>query len=258
MTLWPLLALAFFAYVAIVLAWQGPRGRPVLRVAAGAAIGSSIVGAWGLSGEPSFLTDWIWPPLVLLTAYWTSGLLFVAPVPWQERALGWLDDRLDLFDVARRTPRGLAELFEAAYTGVYVLVPIALAVQGHYAPDATASRFWDVILITDFICFGMLPWVQTRPPRALEGSDPWTSSIRRWNLRLLGTASIRVNTFPSGHAAEALASFLLVVDAPLPVTVPMFLAAVAVSAGAVLGRYHYLADAIAGWVVALAVVMMLR
>jgi hypothetical protein len=33
----------------------------------------------------------------------------------------------------------------------------------------------------------------------------------------------------------------------------MFAAALAVSAGAVLGRYHYAADAIAGWAVALAV-----
>jgi hypothetical protein len=33
----------------------------------------------------------------------------------------------------------------------------------------------------------------------------------------------------------------------------MFLGAIAVSAGAVLGRYHYLADALAGWIVAIGV-----
>jgi hypothetical protein len=33
----------------------------------------------------------------------------------------------------------------------------------------------------------------------------------------------------------------------------MFLAALAVSAGAVLGRYHYLLDALTGWAVALVV-----
>jgi hypothetical protein len=33
----------------------------------------------------------------------------------------------------------------------------------------------------------------------------------------------------------------------------MFAAAAAISAGAVLGRYHYAADAVAGWLVALLV-----
>ena len=69
-------------------------------------------------------------------------------------------------------------------------------------------------------------------------------------MRLVGAASIQVNTFPSGHAAEALAAALLVTGAPLPVVIVMWLNAVAVSAAAVLGRYHYAADALAGWAVA--------
>ncbi len=109
------------------------------------------------------------------------------------------------------------------------------------------------MLITDFVCFGVLPWVQTRPPRALEAGDPWRSSFRAFNLRLLGATSIQVNTFPSGHAAEALAAALLVLGAPPGIVVVMFAAALAVSAGAVLGRYHYLADALAGWAVAVGV-----
>jgi membrane-associated phospholipid phosphatase len=95
--------------------------------------------------------------------------------------------------------------------------------------------------------------VQTRPPRALEAADPWLSPIRRFNLRLLGAASIQANTFPSGHAAEALAAALLVIGAPVPLVAAMFSAALAISAGAVFGRYHYAADALAGWAVALAV-----
>jgi hypothetical protein len=42
-------------------------------------------------------------------------------------------------------------------------------------------------------------------------------------------------------------------DAPLPIAAVMFAGATAVSAGAVLGRYHYFADALSGWIVALAV-----
>jgi membrane-associated phospholipid phosphatase len=70
---------------------------------------------------------------------------------------------------------------------------------------------------------------------------------------VLGAASIRVNTFPSGHAAEALAAALLVSNAPSPVVAWMFFNALAVSAGAVFGRYHYATDAVTGWLVALAV-----
>ena len=68
---------------------------------------------------------------------------------------------------------------------------------------------------------------------------------------MLGATSIQVNTFPSGHAAEGLVAFLLVLATPPWIVGPMLLAAMAVSAGAVLGRYHYLADAVAGWFVAL-------
>ena len=86
-----------------------------------------------------------------------------------------------------------------------------------------------------------------------QPGEPWRSSLRALNLRLLGAASIRVNTFPSGHAAEALAAALLVANAPSVVVAWMLFNALAVSAGAVFGRYHYATDAIAGWLVALAV-----
>jgi membrane-associated phospholipid phosphatase len=72
-------------------------------------------------------------------------------------------------------------------------------------------------------------------------------------VRLLGATSIQVNTFPSGHAAEALAATLLLLGAPWPIAAGMFLNALAISAGTVFGRYHYAADAIAGWAVAIVV-----
>ena len=41
--------------------------------------------------------------------------------------------------------------------------------------------------------------------------------------------------------------------APVPVVCAMFVGALAISAGAVLGRYHYALDALAGWLVAVVV-----
>lgn len=256
MRLWQLASVAFFLYIALIVLGQWGRRPAALKAMAAATCGLLLV-LVSLAADAPLLIEWIWPPLLLLIAYWSSGLLFVAPRPRQEAALRWLDDRLRLQDVARHTPRILTEILEAAYAGVYLLIPLALLAHLQYSPSPDPDRFWSIVLITDFICFGVLPWVQTRPPRALESGEPWKSSFRAFNLRVLGATSIQVNTFPSGHAAEGLVAFLLVLAAPPATVVPIFLAAVAVSAGAVLGRYHYLVDALAGWVVAVGVFLIL-
>ena len=249
MQLWQYASAAFFLYVALIALGRGGSRPADRRAMAGAALGLLLVLASALILAP-LPTMWIWPPLLLLVAYWSSGLLFVAPRPRQEAGLQWLDDLVGIRELASRTPRVLAEILEAAYAGVYLLIPLALLLRIWLLPPADPDRFWSIVLITDFVCFGVLPWVQTRPPRAFDTGDPWPSAFRAFNLRLLGATSIQVNTFPSGHAAEALVAALLVAGAPLGVVVLMVAAALAVSAGAVLGRYHYLADALAGWAVA--------
>jgi membrane-associated phospholipid phosphatase len=254
MSAWPLASGLFFGYAAAVAAvlprlpW--PRRRAALTFAA-AGLTLAVI-----SGQLPFtpvLHDWLLPPALLLLAYWTSGLLFVAPMPGVERTLFAIDGALRIRAIAARTPRPIAEFLEFAYAGVYPLIPIALVIQLTLTTAPDPQHFWTVILVTDYVCFAVLPWIQTRPPRALEASDPWTAGFRRFNVRMLGAASIHANTFPSGHAAEALAAALLVLDAPFPWVLWMFFNAAAVSAGTVFGRYHYALDAITGWMVALAV-----
>jgi membrane-associated phospholipid phosphatase len=251
---WPLASGLFFGYAAGVAAtlprlpW--PRRRAALIFAA-AGLALSIVGA--RLPFTSIVHDWLLPPILLLVSYWTSGLLFVAPMPRAERMLFGIDRLLRIREIAGRTPRPIAEFLEFAYAGVYPLIPIALLIQLALTDTANPQHFWTIVLVTDYVCFGVLPWIQTRPPRSLEEGDPWHARFRRFNVRLLGTTSIHVNTFPSGHAAEALAAALLVLDAPLPWVLWMFFNAAAVSAGAVFGRYHYALDAITGWIVAVVV-----
>jgi hypothetical protein len=253
MELWQTASVAFFVYVAAIAGISRARRQQRGRILTGSAIGAMVVLGAAIEGQPVWLTQWISPAAVLLIAYWTSGLLFTAPDFRQERVLVCLDARLRIRQLACRTPRILAEVFEFAYAGVYLLVPLALLIRQAYLPVPDPHGFWSVILITDFICFAMLPWVQTRPPRALEGEAPWDSRFRGFNLRLLGSTSIQVNTFPSGHAAEGLAAALLIIGAPIAIVGLMCVGAAAVSAGAVLGRYHYFGDALAGWIVALGV-----
>jgi len=249
---WQIGTALFFGYVAVVAALpRGLDGRRRVRTVAGVALGAAALALSLALPLDSFANRWLLPPALLLLGYWTSGLLFVSPMPRVERALAGLDRTLAIQSIAARCPRPLVELLEVAYTGVYLLVPVALFIA--LRSGVGADRFWTTILVTDYICFAMLPWIQTRPPRALEDRDPWRSSVRRFNLRLLGATSIHANTFPSGHAAEAIAAALLAVGAPVPVVCAMFVSALAISAGAVLGRYHYALDALAGWLVAVVV-----
>jgi hypothetical protein len=250
---WPAATSIFFAYVAAV-AWLRPglhrqKRLTIGLLAAAAAIGSSASGLL----PASVLREWIAPPLFLLLAYWTSGLLFVQPMQRAETFLLRLDRRWRVPDIASRLPPAVSAFLELAYAGVYPLIPLAFALYLTCVDRPEPERFWTVVLVTDFICFGMLPWIQTRPPRLLEARPPWRSPLRAFNVRMLGEASIGVNTVPSGHAAEAFAAALLVTGAPWPVTASMWFAALAVSAAAVFGRYHFALDAILGWAVAFGV-----
>lgn len=247
------LASAFFLLYLVVVGLL-PRGLPPGRrwkIFAGTGLGAAALLVSRVLAPDGVANVWLIPGAVLLIGYWISGLLFVAPMPRAEQWLVGIDESLGIQAIATRCPRVVAELLEIAYSAIYPLLFISL----HFALRAGVSpdRFWTTVLVTDYVCFGVLPWFQTRPPRAFGFTTPWRSAWRAVNLRILAGSSIQVNTFPSGHAAEGLAVALLVIGAPAPVVVGMFAAGLAVGAGAVLGRYHYAADAFAGWAVALIV-----
>lgn len=252
-TLWIAASAAYFLYVAVMAALMPRlRSRARLRALGFAALGAGTI-AVAVRADAPVWRVWLLPPALLLLAYWATGALFVAAMPKVERAFQAIDDRLGIRARAARMPAWLATVLECAYAGIYPLIPIALALHLWFATPPDPDRFWAVVLVTDYICFATLPWLQTRPPRSIEPDEPWRSPLRRFNVRLVRSASIHVNTFPSGHSAEAAAVALLVLDAPWPWVVWMVLNVGAISAGAVFGRYHYAVDAAAGWLVALVV-----
>ena len=255
MASWAAASVAYFLYIGGVAALL-PRlsAAARLRVAAVAVVGLGVSLAGG-QASAFWARSVVWPPVALLLAYWASGLLWTGPMPRIERWLADSDARLGIPWLVARMPRALILVLEAAYAGIYPVIPLALVLHLWFSPGADADRFWLVVLLTDFICFGMLPWIQTRPPRAIEAAQPWTTGLRSFNVSMLGRLSIGVNTVPSGHAAEALAAALLLSGAPPLISVWMWAVAIAISAGAVLGRYHYAVDALAGWIVALIVWM---
>src|SRR5207244_481657 len=152
--------------------------------------------------------------------YWLPALFVTTTNQPFEQTLLTLDRRWfgaqGLAAVADRAPRALIELLELAYLFCYPLVPAGFACLYVAGLREETDRFWTAVLLPVFSCYGVLPWLPTRPPRVLE-HEPRRSSgfFRRLNRQVLVRASIHLNTFPSGHAAASL-STALAVGARLP------------------------------------------
>lgn len=196
----------------------------------------------------------VMPLIYLLVGYWLPALLVRTPNVTFERRLLQFDrtlfgaDGLDSF--VRKAPRALLEYLELSYLLCYAVVPggwVWLTLAGF---DADVDRFWSIILVSSFACYGVLPWLPTRAPRAVEGVRSGRSLVRAINLHVLDRASVQWNTFPSAHTAASAATALAVgSDVPLAGVI-LGVVAASIAIGSVVGRYHYAADAIAGGAVA--------
>ena len=71
-----------------------------------------------------------------------------------------------------------------------------------------------------------------------------------FNLVVVRSITHESNTFPSGHAATAVAVALELIRSVPSVGIVYALLAVAIMAGAFVGRYHYAADVVVGAIIA--------
>ncbi|MGH9384774.1 MAG: phosphatase PAP2 family protein [Vicinamibacterales bacterium] len=255
-----IVVVSYFIYLAIVSGLRPiapARRRLVMTCAA-----LPIVIVLALASVPSTpvvvgVRDWM-SGIYALAGYWLAGML-AGPVntPLEAQLLA-VDRRV--FPVSwldawtARAPRVVLEYFELAYLFCYPTVPAGflwLYLSGF--PEA-ADLYWTNVLIALYVCYGLVPWAPTRPPRTIEGAtaiDRRHVLVRTINLKLLQHGSIQLNTFPSGHAAGAVATALAVAGLAPEAGLVFMLLALSIMAGSVLGRYHYLADAIAGIAVAI-------
>jgi membrane-associated phospholipid phosphatase len=252
---WWFVTLGYLSYLAIVSLTRRDfaSARIALLIAAAAAWGAFVlVGRTRLSPALEVVV----PAVILLVGYWLSGLLFVRPDPRIERWLQSVDDatltRPGVLAWISRSPRVVQEYFELSYLLVYLAVPAGattLAVTGH---ADQVGRFWTTVLLAEFACYGMLPWIQTRPPRVLEATrrPSHPHAIRRFNQRIVDRASIQANTIPSGHAAGAVATALAVGSIIPSAGMIFLLLATSIAVATVLGRYHYVVDTLLGVLVA--------
>ena len=247
------IACAYFGYL-VIACWLPPlptARRAFLIAASAIAAGAVLVIA---HAAPAIVRDWA-PLAYILAGYFLSGYLFAAPsgsieswlVEWDRRLLGDPSTRFVSW------PRPLLAGFELIYMGCFLLVPGGAAILVFTGHASHVDHYWTLVMGAEFAAFAPLAFIQTRPPWALERKPMLTDpAIHQLASRMVQHLTIRVNTFPSGHAAGSVAVALAVAGA-LPWTGGLLIVlATAICVACVVGRYHYVVDVIAGAAVAVA------
>lgn len=253
-----LLAFGYFLAVvvaALALASRRPHWRQSLAWAgAGALIAATapLAPLIRVRDVAVDLRDW-WLLAALPLAYWAPAPLVGAPREGLERWLRSVDARLG---IAPHT-RAAGHLLELAYLLVYPMVPAGLAAILATGDPVARSAFWPAILIAVLPCYGLLPLLPTRPPRALLLPASLTApaaraGARHLNVTFLSIFGVGWNTLPSGHAAGAVAVAVLVWRSGSPLAPLAALVALGIALGTVRGRYHYAVDTVLGVLLGLA------
>ena len=111
------------------------------------------------------------------------------------------------------------------------------------------DKFWTAVLLATLFCYAVYPVFPLTPPRALFNDvpgPPVPALLRNLNLLVLDRLSVQVCLFPSGHAAAVTAAALAVRACRPRLGIVFCVVAISVAVATVYGRYHYLADAVAG------------
>jgi hypothetical protein len=244
--------------------------HPIRRKAAAAACVLLYTAAAGVAG---LWFDVLWadlaiPGALLLTGYWLSGFFYRDPQAWLEAWLLRVDRAFAAEQWMSRLPRPVQELLELSYALDYVVIGGGAIYTAFFGADAVA-RYWTLVLASELGSFAPLPWLRSRPPRAITSSSssvPGTQKMhgarhlavsapprmRRLNTAILDSASVQANTLPSGHVSGAVAAALGVWTVDPMAGAWLMVMAGLIAVAAIAGRYHYVVDCVAGAAVAAA------
>lgn len=231
---------------------------------------AAIVAAYGLliyfdSIKPALAAaiarDWL-PLAIVLLAYREMGW-FAQPHAGALLELRWiLWDRMLLRGGGRAAIESLGpvlpSILEIAYSLVYTLAPFSIAVLYLSGNRKRVDRFLFLFVLGVLLCYAQFPFWPSEPPRVVFfGQDvpSYDTIFRRFNLWMLGSYGIHTSVFPSAHVAGAFAAAF-----GLRRAMPkgkgkwairlLFPIAALIALATVYGRYHYAADATAGFLVA--------
>ncbi len=257
-----LICFSFF----ILMAWlrQQPNRRRFEIIAFGiSGIIMTFAGIIYSLNSPSFAATLfrdLLPAPLMLFVYWQSGRFDLKPNVQIQNALLRLDNKLIAHLLARHSNFNgrswFAKYLEFAYLICYLLVPLGVGALYKVGEQRCVDNYWVIVLISTYLCYLPLPFIQMLPPRMLTSQSEQmhrVHGLRVLNLGILKHASIQVNTFPSAHVASTTAAALALFFYAPAVGISFLIVALSIAASAVLGRYHYAADAVLGIIVAVVV-----
>ena len=147
---------------------------------------------------------------------------------------------------------------DLSYLLVYAIPPVALAILYFSGRRSGVDQFLFTLLLGTLITYSLLPFFPSAPPRtAFPGQDlPNVHTIlRRFNIWILDHYDIRTSLFPSGHVTAAFSAafgMLLAFPERKRFGVALLGLAAAIALTTVYGRYHYLVDGVAGFLISTA------
>ena len=258
---------AYFGYTS-VLALTLPLRPPIpavtvtlnLAVLAGYAL---LISAHGLRGNAllGVLRDLFPLPLMLL-GYRQMG--WFAPsyhtYHWEQIWVVWdrtLLRQWGLHGAVELLGPVLPGLLEICYSLVYAIVPFSVAMLFVCNRRERLDAFYFTALIGVFVAYAQFPFWPSEPPRAVfpnQDFPSYNTIFRKFNWWLLGGFGIHTSVFPSAHVSGAFSAALAILRL-LPekkwLGRSLLALAAAIATSTVYGRYHYAADAAAGFAIAL-------
>jgi hypothetical protein len=249
-----LISLAAFL-IFILLGWLRPLGRRQrYELVYLGLIGTALVFAVRVLSIRSpnaahVAGDWL-PTILILIVYWQSGRFKIAANQkfqgWLERFdQHWIGGLLSQWD-RKWSATWVGTYFELSYLLCYVVIPLGVAVLVFTGLERAVDIYWATVLPASFVCYLVIPFATTLPPRLVGERLQPKSKLKSFNLFILRRASIQLNTFPSAHVASSVAGALVLIKLVPLVGIVFLVISFSIAAGAVLGRYHYLPDVILG------------
>ncbi len=261
------LLVLYFAFMAAIAPWFQARPSLGAKPLFQGLVVFAIIGivAWLEPRIPGYAVSWFrdWLPIGLLLVAFRE-LDWFTPAQYPSRfEPGWLAwDHLLLSEHHLRAAIESTGLLLPAYLELCYLLVYGVGVFGVAAIWLTDHRervnnFLLIYLSGTLLTYALIPWFPSLPPRffAPQMDLPHVTTVfRDLNLWLLGLGTIHAGVFPSAHVASAFSAawgLILTLPERRRFGWGMLAFAVSVSLATVYGRYHYAADAVAGFVVSL-------
>lgn len=259
--------LAFFAYIVVLMPFFSDRPlmtrQPVITliVVAVLVVGLAAAEQTRAANLVSQIRDWVPMPLTLVA--FREMELFVpsqynaayeqAWIQWDKTVLyGW-----GLKRIIESLGPIIPTYLELCYVLVYGVGTYCVIVLWVEARRRNVDRFYLILLTGTLVSYALFPFFPTRPPRLAfpdVGFPVLHNPLRSFNLFLLRKGTIHSGVFPSAHVSSAFAAawgMFLVFPERKVYGWCLLVYAFSVAVSTVYGRYHYAADALAGFGVSL-------